>query len=104
MQTPGLQFLQEFTKKNSYSQTGTDIPTFSVGQSAEGGFGTGVKPYYSEQISASPSFDLTPDIDDPIVDQWIKQYRNQPGYKPPGPSLPQLRRNINQLRSTLKPV
>ena len=71
-----LQFLQRFTKDKVYGQTGTDIPTFTVGSSAEGGAGTGFEPYYQEEIAASPSFDLgDPDIDSRQVDEWIRQNR-----------------------------
>ena len=54
----GNDFLTSYIKKygggEQYSQTGTDIPTFSVGRDFEGGEGTGIPPYYTEEVSSTP--------------------------------------------------
>jgi hypothetical protein len=56
----GNDFLTSYIKKYGggaqYSQTGTDIPTFSVGQGFTGGEGTGIPPYYNEEVTVSPGF------------------------------------------------
>ena len=56
----GKEFLTSYLKKygggEQYSQTGTDIPTFSVGRDFEGGEGTGIPPYFNEEVTASPGF------------------------------------------------
>jgi hypothetical protein len=54
-----IQFLQNYRKNKFYGQTGTDIPTFGLEQNVQGGSGTGIPPYYQEDLVAStPSFDL----------------------------------------------
>jgi hypothetical protein len=57
----GNDFLTSYLKKygggEQYSQTGTNIPTFSVGRDFEGGEGTGIPPYFNEELRASPNFD-----------------------------------------------
>lgn len=53
--------------------------------------------FLREYIGGSPSFDLDPDIDSPIIDRDIKEYREK--YGPPKmPSGPELRRRIENLR------
>ena len=56
----GNDFLTSYLKKygggEQYSQTGTDIPTFSVGRDFAGGEGTGIPPYFNEEVTASPGF------------------------------------------------
>jgi hypothetical protein len=53
----GKDFLREYLSGGEeYSQAGTDIPSFGVSRSYEGGGGTGMKPYFSEQVSATPAF------------------------------------------------
>jgi hypothetical protein len=56
----GNDFLTSYLKKygggEQYSQTGTDIPTFSVGRDFAGGEGTGISPYFNEEVTASPGF------------------------------------------------
>ena len=56
----GNDFLTSYIKKygggEQYSQTGTDIPTFSVGRDFAGGEGTGIPPYFNEEVTASPGF------------------------------------------------
>jgi hypothetical protein len=56
----GNDFLTSYIKKygggEQYSQTGTDIPTFSVGRDFAGGEGTGIPPYFNEEFNASPDF------------------------------------------------
>lgn len=97
-------FLQQYIRGfNDYQQAGENIPAqhyqTQYGQEQGG-------PFVSNTlISKSPSFDLIgPDIDSPVVDKWIQQSKIQPGYKPAGPSLPQLEKNIKRLGSTLKSV
>lgn len=53
----GKDFLREYLSGGEeYSQAGTDIPSFGVSRSYEGGGGTGMKPYFGEQVSATPAF------------------------------------------------
>jgi hypothetical protein len=56
----GNDFLTSYLKKfgggEQYAQTGTDIPTFSVGRDFVGGEGTGISPYFNEEFNASPGF------------------------------------------------
>lgn len=48
-------FLREYLSGGEeYSQSGTDIPSFGVSRSYEGGGGTDIPPFFSEQISAEP--------------------------------------------------
>jgi len=55
----GKDFLNAFLKgREEYSQSGTDIPPFEFSRSYEGGGGTGMDPYFNEQIAASPSFNV----------------------------------------------
>ena len=55
----GKDFLNAFLKgREEYSQSGTDIPSFGVSRIYEGGGGTGIDPYFNEQIAASPSFNV----------------------------------------------
>jgi hypothetical protein len=52
-------FLREYMSGGEeYSQAGTDIPSFGVSRIYEGGGGTGIDPYFNEQIAASPSFNV----------------------------------------------
>jgi hypothetical protein len=52
-------FLREYMSGGEkYSQSGTDIPPFEFSRSYEGGAGTGMEPYFNEQIAGSPSFDM----------------------------------------------
>jgi hypothetical protein len=115
----GNDFLTSYIKKygggEQYSQTGTDIPTFSVGRDFAGGEGTGIPPYFNEEVTASPgfggqyrnlgeiagspSFDLDPDFDSPIIDRDLERYREQHGrYKPDSQKILQ---NIERLRNSL---
>jgi hypothetical protein len=115
----GNDFLTSYIKKygggEQYSQTGTDIPTFSVGRDFAGGEGTGIPPYFNEEVTASPgfgsqyqnlgeiagspSFDLDPDVDSPIIDRDLERHREQYGrYKPVSKKILQ---NIERLRNSL---
>jgi hypothetical protein len=52
-----------------------------------------------------PSFDLVPDIDSPITDKWLQDYRSTPGYtKPVMPTPEEFQQRVRQLRSSLRPV
>ena len=86
MSNQGMGFLQSYLRgRQNYSQAGTDIPSFDFNRDYEGGFGTGVPPYYQESISASPSFDLgypkipgrnvegIPNANDPIMREKLRQ-------------------------------
>ena len=47
-------YIKKYGGGAQYAQTGTDIPTFSVGRDFEGGEGTGIPPYYTEEVSSTP--------------------------------------------------
>lgn len=52
-------FLREYLRGGEeYSQAGTDIPSFGISRSYEGGGGTGMEPYFNEEIAATPSFSI----------------------------------------------
>jgi len=52
-------FLREYLSGGEeYSQFGTDIPSFGINRSYEGGGGTGMEPYFNEQFAATPSFSI----------------------------------------------
>jgi hypothetical protein len=52
-------FLREYMSGGEeYSQSGTDIPSFGISSRYEGGGGTGMNPYFNEQIAATPSFSI----------------------------------------------
>jgi hypothetical protein len=51
----GRDFLREYLSGGEeYSQSGTNIPSFGISRSYEGGGGTGMEPYFNEQIAATP--------------------------------------------------
>jgi hypothetical protein len=83
-----------------YSQTGTDIPDFRVQDQyaqEQGG------PLINETtVSKTPSFETVPDIDSPVIDRDINQYRQQFG--PPKLDMNQLNRNIQRLRQMIRGV
>jgi hypothetical protein len=55
-----------------YNQKGDSIPNLRLQNKYAQEFGS---PVAGETlISGSPSFELPPDIDSPIVDRWIKEY------------------------------
>lgn len=94
-----LGYLQEYVSgMNRYEQGGADIADF------------GVQANYAQQaggplmgqtlIAGSPSFDLAPDIDSPIVDRWIREYdQRNPGKRQP--DLNEIRRRMPAIRSRL---
>ena len=62
-------------------------------------------PVMGEKLIAGPSFDLMgPDIDSPEVDLMLKELRNRPGYKAPGPLLPTFNERKHLLRQQLPRV
>lgn len=69
-------FLQQYVKgMQDYSQAGEGIPDLRLQDKYAQESGG---PLVGETlISGSPSFDLTPDIDDPIVDKWIEENRKR---------------------------
>ena len=89
-----------------YSQAGTDIPSFSTGSGgafAAGsdfpGQGFGYQYQSPAMIAASPSFDLDPDVNSPIIDRDLERHREQYGrYKPDTKKILQ---NIERLRNSL---
>jgi hypothetical protein len=66
-------FLQSYAKgMEDYQQSGDVIPDLRLQNKYAQEFGG---PLVQESlISGSPSFDIPPDIDSPIVDRWIKEY------------------------------
>ena len=66
-------FLQSYAKgMEDYQQSGDDIDDLHLQSKYVRSFGG---PLLQETlISGSPSFDIPPDIDSPIVDRWIKEY------------------------------
>jgi hypothetical protein len=55
----GKDFLREYLSgREDYSQSGTDVPSFGISRNYEGGGGTGMEPYFNEQIAATPSFSI----------------------------------------------
>jgi len=69
-------FLQAYRQGMSdYSQSGEEIPDLHLQNKYAQELGG---PLVEENlISGSPSFDITPDIDDPIVDRWIENSRQR---------------------------
>lgn len=95
-QKPEGYFREELSGTKSYSQSGTDIPSFKIGQSYQQGEGG---PVMDSMVAGSPSFNVIPDIDDPIVDKWIQQEKQKPGYvQPQIPSGQDLQRRLNNFR------
>jgi hypothetical protein len=72
----GKDFLNAFLKgREEYSQSGTDIPSFGVSHIYEGGAGTGMEPYFNEQVSEAPRYiRIPPDLDSPAVDRWMQEH------------------------------
>jgi hypothetical protein len=72
----GKDFLNAFLKgREEYSQSGTDIPSFGVSRIYEGGGGTGMEPYFNEQVSEAPRYiRIPPDLDSPAVDRWMQEH------------------------------
>ena len=70
-------FLREYMSGGEeYNQSGTDIPSFGISRSYEGGVGTGIKPYFNEEIAGH----LTPEDRQILNDhvKTLKQGDNQP--------------------------
>jgi hypothetical protein len=93
-----------------YSQSGTDIPTFSEGSGGAYSAGSDQAPrgfnyqYQSpSNVAADPSFDIMgPDIDSPTVDRWIKESTRP---RLPIPTPEQLQQRVRQFKkSLLRPV
>lgn len=89
-----------------YSQSGTDIPSFNTGSGgafAAGsdfpGQGFGYQYQNPATIANSPSFNVDPDFDSPIIDRDLERYRAEHGrYKPDSKKILQ---NIERLRNSL---
>lgn len=90
-------YLQEEKEgSRTFAQSGTDVPNFQVGQAYEQQEGG---PIFEQMFAGGPSFDMAPDIDDPIIDRWLEQERSKPGYVPPKiPTGPELKRRIDNFR------
>jgi hypothetical protein len=92
-------YLQQYVKgMQDYSQAGTDIPDFRVQDQyaqEQGG------PLINETtVSKTPSFETLPDIDSPVIDRDINQYRQQFG--PSKLDMNQLNQNIQRLRQIIR--
>ena len=93
-------FAKKYSESLRYSGAGgTDIPyQEQVTRAVDYNQG----PVVGEKLIAGPSFDLMgPDIDSPEVDLMLKQLRNTPGYKTPGPLLPAFNERKYLLRQQL---
>ena len=67
----GKDFLREYLSGGEeYSQAGTDIPSFGVSRSYEGGGGTEMAPYFNEKISGN----MTP-ADRQILNDHVKSLK-----------------------------
>lgn len=98
---------QEFSAASQdYSQSGTDIPSFNTGSGgafAAGsdfpGQGFGYQYQNPATIAGSPSPNVDPDFDSPIIDRDLERYRAEHGrYKPDSKKILQ---NIERLRNSL---
>jgi hypothetical protein len=87
------QFLRQYAKdRSSYYQGGTDIPTFGIGQSAEGGSGTGIEPYYQETtVATEPTWGGNPQQE---VPREALEKLSKPGSPPPPGFFDELRRKF----------
>jgi hypothetical protein len=93
----GRDFLREYLSGGEeYSQFGTDIPSFGISRSYEGGGGTGMEPYFSEQIATTPSFGGNPRQQVPA--DWVEKMS-----KPGSPMPAGLREKIFGTPSQDKP-
>jgi hypothetical protein len=91
-------YLKKFGGNEQYSQSGTDIPTFSVGKGFVGGEGTGIPPYFMEEVSAipawggSPQQNFTKDVIEKLnqpgspMPEWMRRTAPTQGPKTPGES------------------
>ena len=90
-------FLAGFMR-NSFSATGQPgyDESLSYSQQLNGTLG----PMNVNYEVAGPSFDLAPDIDSPIIDQWVKE---KGGPKPNmlNPNSPEFYKRINEIRRSL---
>lgn len=87
-----VQFLRRFAADKFYGQTGTDIPSFGIGSSAEGGSGTGIEPYYQEKVVATePAWGGSPQRE--IPKEELEKMR-QPGSPPPAGFFEDLRKTL----------
>lgn len=96
---PAVAFLHQYTRGfDDYSQAGTNIPAMRLqSKYAQEKGGPLVN---TTEISSSPSFDLMgPDIDSPVVDEWIKNIPSRPL-----PSPEQMQRNIKKIREQVRPI
>jgi hypothetical protein len=90
-------YREKFGGDEQYSQTGTDIPTFSVGRDFSGGEGTGIPPYYTEEVSSTPIWggssqqefpkDVIEKLQQPVKTpgkEFFDKFREQYGQPPRG--------------------
>lgn len=75
-----LGFLKAYTRGlTDYNQSGETVPDLRLQNKYAQEFGG---PLVGETlISGTPSFEVPPDIDSPIVDRWIQNRRNDPSFK-----------------------
>ena len=97
---PGT-FLRQYVKgSEDYRQSGTDIPPFGVSRSYEGGGGTGMEPYFNEQIASvpvgqDPNFrngPLSQEDFSEMVNYGLDLKKYGPSFKAAPPASPQLPR------------
>jgi hypothetical protein len=102
---PGAGFLKQYVRGyNDYSQAGTDIPSGRIQNNYAQESGGPLQG--QTLISSDPSFQIYPDIDDPIVDKWVY---GRPDYKPAPPlDMEEFNRRLLKVRDevhrTLKGV
>jgi hypothetical protein len=54
--------------------------------------------------TAGPSFDMLPDVDSPVMDRYLEEHRQRPGYTPPKLNMDEIRRNILRARALVRGV
>lgn len=94
-------FLREYMSGGEeYSQSGTDIPPYEFSRTYEGGSGTGMNPYFNEQIASvpvgqDPNFrngPLSQEDFSEMVNYGLDLKKYGPSFKAAPPASPQLPR------------
>jgi hypothetical protein len=94
-------FLREYISgRTGYSQEGTEIPSLRLqkdyAQEAGGPL------FEQDLISGTPSFNIDPDIDSPIIDQDIKKLQERHGVSKT--NMKELERNSQRLRNMIRGI
>jgi hypothetical protein len=94
-------FLREYISgRTGYSQEGTEIPSLRLqkdyAQEAGGPL------FEQDLISGTPSFNLDPDIDSPIIDRDIKKLQERYGVSKT--NMRELERNSQRLRNMIRGI